>query len=112
MAIGPPPIESQGRQIIPVRLANHGRKIEASLVGDGPWHADKPLMIAVDSPGSIGIVAMHGGRVVGRITGEKGRIDIPANTLGAGPVRLRVIGLGKGGTITNVAADPIDVTLQ
>ena len=95
VAIGPPPIESQGRQIIPVRLANHGRKIEASLVGDGPWRADKPLTIAVNSPGSIGIVAMHGSRVVGRITGEKGRIDIPANTLGAGPVRLRVVGLGK-----------------
>ena len=37
VAIGPPPIESQGRQIIPVRLANHGRKIEAALLGDGPW---------------------------------------------------------------------------
>jgi hypothetical protein len=112
VAIGPPPIESQGRQIIPVRLANHGRKIEASLIGDGPWSAGKLLMIAADSPGSIGIVAMHGSRVVGRITGEKGRIDIPGNTLGAGPVRLRVIGLGKGGTITNVAANPLDVTLQ
>jgi uncharacterized protein (TIGR03790 family) len=112
VAIGPPPIESQGRQVIPVRLANHGRKIEAALLGDGPWRADRPLMIAANSPGSIGIVALHGSRLVGRITGEKGQIDVPANMLGAGPVRLRVIGLGKGGTITNVVADPIDVTLQ
>ncbi len=112
VAIGPPPIESQGREIIPVRLANHDRKIKASLLGDGPWSADKPLMIAVESPGSIGIVALQGSRLVGRIAGEKGRIDIPANTLGAGPVRLRVIGLGKGGTTTNAAADPIDVKLQ
>jgi uncharacterized protein (TIGR03790 family) len=112
VAIGPPPIESQGRQIIPVRLANHGRKIEASLLGDGPWHADKLLMISVNSPGSIGIKALHGWRVVGRITGEKGRIDIPGNTLGAGPVRIRVVGLGNAGTTTNVVADPIDVTLQ
>ena len=112
VAIGPTPIESQGRQILPVRMANHYRKIEASLVGDGPWHADKPLMIAVDSPYSIGVVAMHGCRVVARITGEKGRIDVPGNTLGVGPVRLRVVGLGKGGSITNVVADPIDVTLQ
>ncbi len=112
VAIGPPPIESQGRQIIPIHLANHGRKIEAALLGDGPWHSNNLLMISVSSPGSIGIVALHGSRVVGRITGEKGRIDIPGNTLGAGPVRIRVVGLGKGGTTTNVAADPIDVTLQ
>jgi hypothetical protein len=112
LAVGPPPIESQGRQIVPVRLANHDLKIEASLLGDGPWWAEKPLMISASSPGAIAILALQGSRVVGRITGEKGRIDIPANTLGAGPVRLRVIGLGKGGTTTNVVADPIDVTLQ
>lgn len=57
-------------------------------------------------------MALHGSRLVGRITGEKGQIDVPANMLGGGPVRLRVIGLGKSGTITNVVADPIDVTLQ
>jgi uncharacterized protein (TIGR03790 family) len=112
VAVGPLPIESQGRQIIPVRLANRGRKIEASLVGDGPWTADKSLTIAVDSPGSIGVVAKAGNRVVGRITGEKGQIEIPANTLGAGPVRIRVTGLGKSGAITDVAATPINVTLQ
>ena len=93
-------------------MANHGRKIEASLLGDAPWPADKLLMISVNSPGSIGIVALHGSRVVGRSTGEKGRIDIPGNVLGAGPVRIRVVGLGKAGTTTNVVADPIDVTLQ
>jgi hypothetical protein len=112
VAIGPNPIESQGRMIIPLRLANHERKIEASLVREGPWHADRPVKIDVQSPGSVGVVAMHGGRIVGQIAGEKGQIEIPANTLGAGPVRLRVIGLSKGGPAANVAADPLDLTLQ
>ena len=112
VVIGPPPIESQGRRIIPVRVANRGRKIEASLVGRGPWRADQPLTIAAGSPGSIGIAAMHGANVIGRVNGETGRIEIPANTLGAGPVRIRVIGLGSGGSTTNVAANPLEVTLQ
>ena len=112
VAIGPRPIESQGRQIIPVRLANHHRKIEASLVGAGPWRADKPLTIDVRSPGSIGIVAMHGSRVVGRVTGDKGQIVIPAGTLGAGPVSIAIIGLGDSGAPSNVAADPLDATLE
>ena len=99
VAVGPPPIESQGRQIIPVRLANHGRKIEASLADPAAARAPTSrVTIAVRSPGSIGIVVIHGSRVVGRVAGEEGQIEIPANTLGAGPVRLRVVGLGSGGT--------------
>jgi hypothetical protein len=112
VGIGPAPIESQGRKIIAVRTANHGRKIEASLAAGGSRRSDRPLAINVKSPGSIGCAAMYGSNVVGRLSGEAGKIEIPANTLGAGPVRIRVIGLGSGGSTTNVAADPLEVTLQ
>lgn len=112
VAIGPPPIESQGRQIIPIRAANHGRKIIASLVGARPRRADQPLSIEVSSPGSIGIAAMQGSRIVGRVNGEKGTIEIPANTLGAGPVRIGITGLGASGANTSVMADPLEVILK
>jgi hypothetical protein len=112
VAVGPAPIESQGRQIIPVRLENHGRKIEASLATKGPLRSNAPMTIAVRSPGSIGIVAIQGSRVVGRVAGEQGRIEIPANTLGAGPVQLRVAGLGEGGMQTNVMAEPLEFTVE
>jgi hypothetical protein len=112
VAIGPPPIETQGRRIIAIRTANHDRKIEASLVGQGPWRADRPLEIAVRSPGSLAVAAMHGTNVVGRTSSEEGTLTIPANSLGAGPVRIRVVGLGDGGSITNVAADPIQINLE
>ena len=112
VAVGPGPIESQGRQIIPVRLANHDRKIEAKLVGKAPWPAGEPLVIDVNSPGSVGIVAMQGSRMVGRVVGEKGQITIPAGLLGAGPVHIGIIGMGSGEASANVAADPIDVTLE
>jgi hypothetical protein len=112
VAVGLPPIESQGRRIIPLRSANHGRKIEASLVGDEPWRADKPITIAVRSPDSIGIAALDGSNVVGRISGDSGKIEIPANTLGTGPVRIRVIGLGSGAPSSNAVADPLELKLQ
>ena len=60
VAIGPAPIESQGRQIIPVRLDNHGRKIEVSAATQGVLPRNTVLRIAVKSPGSIGIVAVQG----------------------------------------------------
>jgi hypothetical protein len=111
VAVGPRPIECQGRRIFAVRLANHGRKIAASLKTLPPFRADSPLQIAVDSPGSRGALAIHGDRVVGRISGEKGDIVIPANALGAGPVHLEVFALGKGDASTNVIAQPFDLTL-
>ena len=112
VAVGSEPIESQGRQIIPVRLENHGRTLEASLTTQGRLQSDKPLMIAVRSPGSVNIVAIQGSRIVGRIAGEEGQIEIPANTLGTGPVRIRVAGLGNGGMPTNVMAQPLDFTVE
>jgi hypothetical protein len=112
VAVGRAPIETQGRRIIAIHTANHGRKIEASLDGRGPWRADKPVTISVRSPDSIGIAAMRGDTIIGRIAGEEGKIEIPANTLGAGPVRIRLVGLGSGSASTNVVADPLEITLQ
>jgi hypothetical protein len=112
VATGPAPIESQGRQIIPVKFDNHGRKIEASLVTQGPYRPDAPLRLAVRSPGSIGIVAIHGSRIVGQLGSEQGQIEIPGKTLGAGPVQLRVAGLGEGGPHTNALAQPIDFKVE
>ena len=112
VAIGPAPIESQGRWIVPVKTENHGRTIEASLTNQAQPRADMPLSIAVRSPGSMGILVLQGSRVVGRLTGEAGQIEIRPNTLGAGPVQLRAVGLGKGGTETNVLAKPIDLMLK
>jgi hypothetical protein len=112
VAIGPPPIESQGWQIFPVWLDNRGRKIEASLASKSPPRLDLPVTIAVRSPGSIGIVVLQGSRVVGHIPGEEGKIEIPAHTLGAGPVQLRVEGLGEGVMQTNVVAKPLEFTVR
>jgi hypothetical protein len=112
VAVGPPPIESQGRQIIPIRLANHGRRLATARLVEKSPHADKPVVLAVRSPGSVGIVVLCGDRVVGRAAGQQGQVTISANTLGAGPVRLQAIGLGMGGPQTNVFAEPLDVTVE
>ena len=111
VAVGPRPIETQGRRIIPIRLANHDRKIEASLVTKSP-RADKPVIIAARSPGSVGILVIHGSRIVGRVKGEKGRIAIPADTLGSGQISLQVVGLGGGDVLTNVLAKPLEFTME
>ncbi len=66
-------IQSQGRVVLPVITNNHGRKIEAKVAAVGPVRTDNPLVIKVDSPGSIGISVLQNSRIVGRLAGEKGR---------------------------------------
>ena len=111
VAVGLPPIESQGESIIPVRLSNHRRATKATLENAGQLAADKPVIISVRSANSVGVVVLHGSRAVGKLDGGEGRIEIPAGSLGVGPVRLRVIGIGGGGTQTNVAAEPLEFEL-
>ena len=91
---------------------NYGRKIEAKVASKGPIKPDNPLIIDVNSPGSIGISVLQNSRIVGRLAGEKGQITIEATDLGSGPVRLHVIGLGQGGPRTHVLALPIDVSVE
>jgi hypothetical protein len=105
-------IQSQGREILPVIVDNHGRKISAKVLSEGVIRPDNPLIIEVDSPGSIGAVALQNSRVAGRLTGEKGQIKIEAAQLGAGPVRLQIVGLGQGDPGTHVMAQPIDVSVE
>jgi hypothetical protein len=112
VAIGPKPIETQGRVIIPFQKANFGHKIAAALTAEPPFRADKAISITAQSPGSKNIIVLHGSRIVGQIAGEKGVIKIPPNTVGAGPVVLRVIGLGDGGLKSNALAKPIELNVE
>ena len=112
VAVGPVPIESQGRHLISVELRNHDRTITASLATEGPLRSAMPLQIDVKSPGSIGVLAVQGTRIVGRVVGPEGQIEIPPNTLGTGPVRLRVVGLGEGGMQASVMAKPLEFSLE
>ncbi|MGA2061398.1 MAG: hypothetical protein ABSG67_13020 [Thermoguttaceae bacterium] len=105
-------IQSQGRAILPVITDNHGRKIQVKAASKGVIRPDNPLVIDVDSPGSIGISVLENSRIVGRLAGEKGQIKIEADQLGAGPVRLQTVGLGQGDPSTHVMALPIDVSVE
>jgi len=105
-------IRSQGRQIVPITTANHGRSIEASAAPQGSVRPERPLVVTAKSPGAMGIAVLHNSHLVGRISGESGRVEINPSVLGCGPVVLRVMGLGDGQPINYVWAEPIQVTIE
>jgi len=105
-------IQSQGRQIIPIHVANHGRKITVSVTPQGTVAADKPLVLSASSPGSSGMLVLNNNQLLGKIEGENGQVTIDPAALGSGPVRLRVLGLGSQTAKGYVWADPIRLVIQ
>ena len=112
VAVAAGPIQSQGRRIIAITTAGHGRKITTSVTPRGTVRLGRPLVLAASSPGSIGIAVLHNSRLLGRINGPSGRLDIDPAILGYGPVRLRAVGLGKGGPLDYVWSEPLEVTVE
>ena len=77
-----------------------------------PVKLGEKFTIKAKSPGSVGIGVLHNGRVVGRVAGEEGIVEIPADTLGSGKVRLQVAGIGNGGPKSHVMAEPIELEIE
>ena len=72
----------------------------------------KALVITANSPKSTSIQVFRCTRLLRTITGDDGQVEIPANVLGVGPVRLQVIGVGDGDPKTSVFASPLDIVVE
>ncbi len=105
-------IQSRGRRIVAVSTANHGREIDVSVAPSESVYSGRSIHIAAKSPGSIAIAVIHNSRLLNRINGSSGRLEINSGALGSGPVILRVVALGKGGPEDYVWAKPIELTVE
>jgi hypothetical protein len=112
VAVQKGPTRSQGRRIFSISTANHGRSISAEALPQPAVTSDAPLVLVARAPRAVNLGVLQGTRVVGKIAGPEGRVEIKAATLGAGPVRLQVVGFGLGGPETNVLSKPIDVLVK
>lgn len=112
VAIESSPIRSQGRRIVPITTANHHRTIEVTASPTETLDLRQTLVITAKAAGCSQIAVLQGTRVVGRIAAEEGRVEIDGATIGAGPVRLQVVGLGKEGPNSNVLAKPLQFVVK
>jgi uncharacterized protein (TIGR03790 family) len=104
------PIESQGRLIIPIQVANHGRSISASVqsrVVDASGH----VQCVVSSPNSQSIFVFHNRRQLGQVNGNQGTVMIDARELGRGPIVLTAVALGTRRT-DKVFSQPLPLSIQ
>ncbi len=112
VAVSKGPVPARGEKIIPFASANHQRTIHLTCTPEKVVSVKKSLIITAKSPKSISIRIVHGTRLLSTITGDNGRVEIPAETLGLGPVWLQVVGIGDAGIKSNVFAPPLNIVVE
>ncbi len=102
------PLETQGRQILPVTFANHGRSLQLSVEPQRVT-LDGSLRVSLSGTEIDGAVVFAAGRVLGRATSSEAVLEIPASLLGSGPATIRATGRRGSGQSGSVHAEPIAV---
>ncbi len=108
VAISSAPVETQGRRIVPVTAANHGRAIELT-VEPRRVPAGGTLRIGVKGTGIEGAMVFAPGRVLGRTATAEAVIEVPADLLGLGTVTIGATGRGGPRPADGVNAKPVTV---
>ncbi len=114
VAVSKGPLPARGEKIIRFASANHKRTIQVICTPQKVVSLKKSLMITAKSPDSTSIRVVQGTRRLdkGKIPGDEGQVEIPAQTLGLGPVRLQVVGIGNAGASSSVFAPPLEIVVE
>ncbi|MFM7519034.1 MAG: hypothetical protein ACKO9B_01035 [Planctomycetota bacterium] len=111
VAIESSPVETQGRVVLPITTSNHGRELVLS-VDPNPVDLRGNVRIAAIGRGVDTITVFASGRVIGRISGPDGEVEVPAAKLGLGTVTLMAIGRDGAGPTQAVNAIPVTVEVR
>lgn len=111
VAISATSIETQGRVVLPVTFVN-GTKTLALAVTPKKLAQNGTLTVKLEGTGVEGSLVFSAGRVLGRITGHSGSLEIPAAMLGRGRVMIYATGRGGRSPAESVNASPVAVDVE
>ena len=108
VAITADAVETQGRLVVPVFFRNHGRQLTMTATPqEVPLNGQ--VRIQVDGSGIDGVLVFGMGRILGRVEGTSGSIDVPAVMLGRGRVMVYAAGRGGRSPAEAVNAAPVPI---
>jgi hypothetical protein len=108
VAIAATPLETQGRAVIPVVFANHGRSLSMSI-SPRRVSPDGTVTITLEGEDLDGVLVFATGRILGRLRAAAGSLDVPAAMLGRGRVTVFATGRGGRSAAESVNAPPVTV---
>jgi hypothetical protein len=100
-------IETQGRRIARIAVANHDGELEMEVSPRVAAQGGK-LSVSVRQPGARAIAIRQNHREVARVEGEAGTAAIPAATLGRGPTTLQAFSEGD----TPAVSPPLRIQIE
>src|SRR5690606_31712203 len=80
-------IESRGGAILPLLVNNRGQKLQLTTT-NSKVAATGTVRLTIRQPGATSVIVRQNGREVAQIQGSEGQVEVPASTLGSGPVTL------------------------
>lgn len=108
VAIAATAVETQGRLVVPVSFANHGRTLTLAVAPKRMPLAGN-VTISLEGEAINEALVFSTGRVLGRITGGSGTLEVPAVMLGRGRVTIHATGRGGRSAAESVNAVPVTV---
>jgi predicted small integral membrane protein len=111
VGIAPTAIETQGRAVLPVIFANHGRTLAMSVTPERV-RPDGTVTVSLEGENLDGVLVFAAGRVLGRLRAAAGSLDVPAAMLGRGKVTLYATGRGGRSAAESVNALPVTVEVE
>jgi len=104
-------IESQGRQVLPVKFSNHEQELTLSVSSATPRWGEKVTFTA-ETAKADNILLFQNGRFLGQIDGNHGSLAVEPREMGYGPVEIRAFAVGTGGPANRLAAVPISLRIE
>jgi hypothetical protein len=113
VAVDATPIETQGREIVPVSVDNSGHKLAlaASVPKTAKW--GQKLFFTATCDGAASIVIAHNHRPLATVEGAKGRISVNPKDLGSGPVTITAVAIANrdGQKVPLAVATPLQLVI-
>jgi len=100
VAITSDAIESQGRVIVPLTVANHGPPVRLTRVGEGPISVGDTIRLKIAAPAARRVVLFQNRRPLEQLNGSEGIVEISADLLGRGPVEIQAVSEGDRKTVS------------
>jgi hypothetical protein len=106
------PVETQGRLIVPVEVANTERSITCRAVPSNQFTFGDRVRIQIDAPKASEIMVYHGRRALAKANRSKANLLVDSKDIGAGPVELTVVAKSGEGASNAWFAKPLKLDIM
>lgn len=106
-------LQMQGRDVVPLTIANTDQVIRASVTPVSGIRWNDSFTVSAESTGAREIIVFQNRRVLGKIQGAKGNLELVADQFGLGPIRLQLAGISNnGGSQKVLLSKPIHIDIK